>query len=151
MKRVLSLATAVFFTATTFAQENTTKTPVSAPAAAQTSAQKEAAHAAESKHSTPEQKAKQFTDQINKAVPLSKEVYQRVMKVNIDFQMKKEQITAGKKDKELTKEQLGLISQQKTIRRAQLQTAMGKELYTKWQTANQKKGGKPSEKDSSED
>ena len=131
MKKVLSLALAVCFTAATFAQ---TATPAAKPAATavkNTPAAKQVEH---KEHSAAD-KAKQFTDQINKAVPLGKEVYDKVMKVNLDFQTKKAQISGGKNMKDLPADKQKEIKDLKASRKTQLEAAMGKDLYTKWQAA----------------
>ena len=87
-------------------------------------------------------KAKMFTDQISKAVTLTKEQYANVMAANVAFQQKKASILNGAKEKDMTadmKTQLGVAKKERNMA---LATSMGAELYKQWQTYQSGKGGK---------
>ena len=136
MKRILSIAAAICFTVATFAQGANTNTQAKpAPMQGKPEHRTEATH----HESTPVDKAKQYTDEINRAVSLDKATYDKVMKVNVDFQTKKAAICGGKKMKELSADQQTQVKQLKATRKTQLEAAMGKDMWAKWEAS--KKGG----------
>lgn len=157
MKKILSYTVAVLFTASSFAQSNSSA-PATKAVAKQTDKTNSTAAkpSAQSKERSPEDKAKQFTDQINNVVQLRKEIYDKVLQANLEFQKKKAVIMGGKSMKDMDDDQKVKIKELSAIRRTRLKEIMGKDLYAKWEASRKPanpsaKGAKPAAAEADDD
>lgn len=137
MKKLLIAVAALLLSAATFAQSNDGPPPA-APNSGQQGRPQRAPM-------SPEQRAKNATERINKMVPLG-DSYQKVYDVYVKFEGKRAAIAGTAKMSELTDEQRTQIRELRKETDGQLHTAMGNDLYTKWKEAekarrNAGKGG----------
>jgi len=115
MKRIIFAVAALLFTVATFAQN--------APAGG-----------AHKPVVTPEERAKKETDRINNLTPLG-DAYQKVLAVNKQDEAKRESIMNGAKRNELTDDQKSQLKAFRETHRANLKTAMGADLFAKFEAA----------------
>ena len=123
MKKILTAAAALLFSVAMFAQSNDSPPPQGNAQARQQRASM-----------TPEQRAKRETDQINSLTPLG-DAYQKVLDVKTQNAQKRESIMGGTKRSELTDDQKAQIKALRTSEEQQLKTAMGSDLYAKYEAA----------------
>jgi hypothetical protein len=140
MKRIITAAAALLFSAATFAQDSQTPPAQDGPRMNQ--------HV----QMTPDQRAKRETDRINATTALGDEVYQKVLKVNTDFEKQRAAIMGGAKKNEMTDDQRSQLKKINEDKNKQIQAAMGHDLYEKWKAAERtqrqergNQGGAPAE------
>ena len=156
MKKFLSIVTVVSITVSAFAQSNSFDPAAKAAASKQTTSAASTKPGVQSKERSLEDKAKQYTDQINNAVHMSKEVYDKVMQVNLEFQKQKSALMGGKSMKDMDDDQKVKIKELSAQRRNRLKEAMGKDLYAKWEASRKTaspaaKGAKPTATESDDE
>lgn len=147
MKRILTAVAALLFSVAIFAQAD------GPPPAGGNGAGAPGAKARTPM--TPEQKAKRETDKSNSLVPLGA-AYQKVLDVNTQTELKRVKIMNGAKRNELTEDQKTQLQALNKEHRANLEAAMGKDLWEKLKAAekaqreerkngNHPQGGAPAE------
>ena len=128
MKRILTAVAALLISVATFAQGNDGPPP----------AQGNAGGGKSRTPMTPEQRAKRETDRINTDVALGA-AYQKVLDVNTQTENKRAAIMKGAKRSELTEDQKAQLQALNKEHRANLEAAMGKDLYEKYKAVEKAK------------